>query len=95
MAGVLYLFVITVLLLFALAVSIPVLVNIVREGLERRREWKSGERERYTEDEEFGPEPPITETDENGTSPDGQVCRHCATVNDATYSFCKECSEPL
>lgn len=45
------LFVVVVLLaLFALAVSIPVLVQIVRDGIERQRLRRSGEVERETDE---------------------------------------------
>lgn len=44
-------FVAVVLLsLFALAVGIRVFVQIIRDGIERQRKWKSGEMKRRTED---------------------------------------------
>ncbi|WP_302082642.1 DUF7577 domain-containing protein [Salinibaculum rarum] len=93
MVGTLYLLSVAVLLLVALALTLPVIRDIVLEGLERRRKWNNDEIERYTEDEEFDAGPPAVEADE--TDPDRQACQHCGAVNDADYAFCAECSEPL
>lgn len=94
MAGALYLFVITVLLLIALALAIPVLVNIVRDGLERRRKWKSGEMERYTEDKEYDAGPPA-ELDEAEGPSGTRICPNCDAENGAEFSYCQECAQRL
>lgn len=92
--GQLYAAVILVLLLFALGVSIPVLVRIFREGLERRRKWKNGEIERYTEDEEYdrGPAAPLEEDAAGRTR---LTCRHCGAKNDPAFRYCGRCAAPL
>lgn len=95
MVGTLYLLVITILLLAALAVTLPVIRDIILEGIERRREWKDDEIERDTDDEVFDADPSTTGADKNETDSDRQTCRHCGTVNDAGYTFCEECAEPL
>ncbi|WP_340100098.1 DUF7577 domain-containing protein [Salinibaculum salinum] len=95
MVGTLYLLAVTILLLVALAVTLPVIRDIVLEGIERRREWKDDEIERDTDGEVFDAGPPTAGADEVQTDPDRQTCRHCGTVNDAGYTFCEECAEPL
>ena len=86
MEGQLYLLAVTVMLLFALALAIPVLRDIVMEGLERHYDRK-------TSDIESG-------TDRSGGSSDthdsdGKRCPHCGTVNDGEYNFCQECAAQL
>jgi len=95
MVGTLYLLAVTILLLIALAVTLPVIRDIVLEGIERRREWKDDQIERNTDSEVFDADSPDTRADEDETDPDHQTCRHCGTVNDAGYTFCEECAEPL
>jgi len=95
MVGTLYLLAVTILLLVALAVTLPVIRDIILEGIERRREWKDDEIERDTDGEVFDAGPSATRVDGDETDPDHQTCRHCGTVNDAGYTFCEECAEPL
>jgi hypothetical protein len=92
--GEIYAAVITILLLVALAVAIPVLKQIVVDGIERRRKWQSGEMERYTEDEEYNSGPPAALDDES--APQTRLnCRHCGAENDPAFTYCSECVEPL
>jgi hypothetical protein len=83
--GQLYVLVVTVMALVALAAAIPVLVGIAREGRERLRMG--------------GPEPPTSEGEDgenigqNGT--DGVHCPHCGTENEAGYDYCEACSRAL
>jgi hypothetical protein len=82
------------LLLVALAVAIPVLKQIVIDGIDRRRKWNSGEIEQYTEDEEYEREPSAIPDDESGEP--GQIpCQNCGAENDAEFTHCRECAEPL
>ena len=92
--GQLYAAVAVVLLLVALAVAIPVLKQIVVDGIERRRKWKTGEMERYTEDEEYD-RGPASALDGDAEDPTTLTCRHCGTENDAGFSHCRECANPL
>ncbi|MFC6756570.1 MULTISPECIES: DUF7577 domain-containing protein [Haloarcula] len=78
-AGDLYLLAVTVMALVALAVAIPVLLDIVREGRERLRQGR--------------PEPPVEAEEPDDI--DGVQCRHCGTVNDDGYAYCEECSRQL
>ena len=86
MVGELYVLVITILLLFALAITLPVIRDIVFEGLERRRQWDSEKTD-------------TTATDTTTALPDAETttrdCPHCGATNDADYEFCQQCSEPL
>lgn len=93
MTGSLYFLGVTILLLIALAVTLPVIRDIVLEGIERRRKWKEDEIERYTEDEEFDAGPSAEQTDDDTTG--RQRCSHCGEINDAGYAFCQQCAEPL
>jgi hypothetical protein len=86
--------VLTVLLLVALAAAVPVLSGIVRDGRERRRKWKSGEMERYSEDEEYDAGPPAV-LDADGTAAETKHCRHCGAENDAGFTYCRVCTRPL
>lgn len=90
--GQLYVAVITVLFLAAIGVSIPVLKRIYRDGLERHRERRAGERERYTEDEEYGPD--AGDTLEEDT-PSYSTCRQCGAENDPEFTYCRRCATPL
>lgn len=78
-AGELYVLTATVMALVALAVAIPVLRDIAREGRERLR---------------TGPDPP-SEDRNTGEAVDGVRCRHCGTVNDDGYVYCEECAQQL
>jgi hypothetical protein len=86
MVGQLYLLAVTILLVLALAITLPVLRNIVREGLERHRDRKTAD----VESETAG-------SDELGDDSDGvgKHCPHCGTVNDGEYRFCQRCAEQL
>ncbi|MFC7131731.1 MULTISPECIES: DUF7577 domain-containing protein [Salinibaculum] len=88
--GEVYAAVITVLLLVALAVAIPVLKRIVVDGIERRRKWKTGEMERYTEDPEFDRGPPAALDGDAETGP-GVTCTQCGTANEAGFTYCENC----
>ncbi|OLZ41999.1 hypothetical protein A6E15_13875 [Natrinema saccharevitans] len=92
--GQLYAVAIGVLLLVALGVCVPVLVRIVRDGLERHHKRRAGELKRYTDDEEFDRGPSASlETDPAGRT--HVTCRHCGTVNDAGFTYCRRCTTPL
>lgn len=92
--GQLFAVIIGVLLLVALGVSVPVLVQIARDGLERHRERRAGELERYTEDEEFDRDPGASlETDVKGQP--RVTCRRCGTENDPQFTYCRRCTTPL
>jgi len=92
----LYLLVITVLLLAALMICIPVLVDIVREGLDRREEWQTGEREMYTPDPEFEAGPPAVLDEERANLPPGKVaCPYCGATNESGFAFCGHCASPI
>jgi len=86
MDGQLYLLAVTILLLFALAITLPVIRDIVREGLDRHHERKTDS----LEAEPTGPDGSGDELDA-----DRRRCPHCGTVNDSEYSFCQGCSERL
>ncbi|ELZ11201.1 zinc ribbon domain-containing protein [Natrinema thermotolerans] len=92
--GQLYAVIIGVLLLVALGVSVPVLVGIARDGLERHRKRRAGKLERDTDDEEFDRRPPgAFEAD---TADRTRVtCRRCGTENDAEFTYCRRCTTPL
>lgn len=92
MTGTLYLFGVTVALLLALAVTLPVIRNIVLEGLERRREWKDDEIERDPTDKGATTD---AHSSEEGTDGSESQCQHCGAVNESKYRFCEECAEPL
>ena len=86
----LYLLFVTVLLLFALALTLPVLRDIVREGLERHQQRKTEKIESDADTGQVGPS--------DADSSDDSVCQrcpHCGAVNKREYSFCQECAEPL
>lgn len=90
--GQLYAAVVGLLLLVALGVSVPVLKQIVLDGLERQRKRRAGELERYTEDEEYhrSPGPPDDAAErESGT------CRQCGAENDPDFMYCRRCAAPL
>lgn len=93
--GQLYVGVITVLLLVALGVSIPVLTRIVRDGLERRRERQAGERERDTADEEYDRITTAAELDEDAEGSTRLRCRQCGAENDPTFTYCRRCATSL
>jgi hypothetical protein len=81
-AGQLYLLVVTVLLLAALAAAVPVLAGIVREGRQRLRRGQ--------------PHPPESDADDShGTPTDERSCPHCGTDNEPGFSYCRHCLEPL
>ena len=67
-AGPLYLAVAGALLLVALGLGLRVLRDIVREGRDRQRRRRSGEVEKYTEDEEYGRGPPTASDDDREAS---------------------------
>lgn len=87
MATRLYLLAITVLLLVALALAVPVLVGIAREGLERSRQ--SGK----TYPDEDGDIAPSTTSADDRT--DTLVCSHCGAENSAEFSYCQDCAKQL
>lgn len=96
MFGQLYLLVITVLLLAALAAAVPVLRDIVRDGRERQRKWQSGEMERYAEDEDFDAKSPAPLDDESESAVRGTVdCPRCGEENSTEFTYCYHCTERL
>ncbi|WP_226011759.1 DUF7577 domain-containing protein [Halomicrobium salinisoli] len=83
-------------LLVGLAVSIPVLLGILTDGIDRQRERRTGEVERYTEDPEYDRGPPAALDGEGAEAGDGRLrCRHCGAVNDGGFRYCRRCVEPL
>lgn len=89
----LYVATVIVLLLFALAVGLPVLKRVFVEGLERRRKLQSGEIERYTDDED-DPDPSTT-LEAESTERSRLACRHCGVANEPGFRYCRACGEPL
>jgi hypothetical protein len=87
MAGQLYLLFVTVLLLFALAITLPVIRDIVREGLQRRREWDT----ERNDDQNANPAGQREVDDSTET----RRCPQCGAENRAAFKFCEECAEPL
>lgn len=71
--------------------TVPVFMGIVREARERRRQWRSGEMERYATDEAYDTEMPTVEE----LPPGSTVCRHCGTINDAGFRYCENCLEEM
>ena len=90
----LYVWIVTILLLVAFGVSLPVLKRIFLDGLERHRKWQAGEIDRYTEDEEYDRvAPPAVDENADGTS--RSTCRQCGAENDPTFTYCRRCATPL
>jgi len=88
--GQLYAAVVMGLLLAALGVSIPVLIGIFRDGLERHTQ-RVAERDR-------DPEARVAEdtaADADTAARTGTPCRQCGVENDPTYTYCRCCIEPL
>lgn len=81
--GGLYVLFITLLLLVALGLAVPVLRGIVIEGIERQR---SGEG-RHT--------PDATETPPADSDRPRAVCSNCETRNDDDFVYCRECGTRL
>lgn len=86
MVGQLYLLAVTVLLLFALAITLPVIRDIVTEALDRRHDQKTKALES---------EPSHSEETNDERSVGGERCPECGAVNDGEFTFCQECSERL
>lgn len=74
----------TVLCLFALAAGARVLGDIVREGRERRRKWRTGEMKRYGGEE-----------NDADSAPGGATCRHCGAENAPGFTYCRDCAKRL
>ncbi|WP_128226271.1 DUF7577 domain-containing protein [Halobacteriaceae archaeon SHR40] len=94
MTGELYFLLVTVLLLAGLAVTIPVLVDIFREGRERRQQLQSGELEHYPEsnEKEDGLQATLEdENDRNGT----RNCSNCGAENSTDFIYCQDCAQRL
>jgi len=92
----LYLLVITVLLLAALMICIPVIVNIVREGLDRREQWRADEIELYSPDPKFEAGPPAVLDEETPDLPPGMVaCPYCGATNESGFAYCGRCVSPI
>ena len=87
--GTVYLAVTGALLLVALGAGLHVLRGIVREGLDLRRRRRTGEVEKYTEDEEYGPGPPDDSDDPTAT------CPRCGAANEQGFDYCRRCAAPL
>jgi len=92
MVGELYLLFVTILLLFALAITLPVIRDIVSEGLDRRREHKTGKME--SEDDTDTGRAEQSRENQTGESV-SRTCPHCGAVNEGEYAFCQECAEAL
>lgn len=82
-SGGLYLAFITLLLLIALGVAIPVLRDIVIEGIERQRGDATDE--------------PEAAADPSSDPHDGPrvICSNCETPNDPDFTYCRECGTRL
>lgn len=76
----LYTAVTALLLLIALGVAIPVLKDIVIDGIERNREGDATVKSTATEESSPG--------DRDGSS---AVCQNCETPNDPDFFYCREC----
>ena len=90
------------LLLVALALGFRVLRGIVREGRDRQQRRRAGETEKYTEDEEYGPEAPADSGGDLGerSARDAQsdstaTCPQCGAANEPGFEFCRRCAAPL
>jgi len=90
MDGRLYLLFVTALLLFALALTLPVIRDIVLEGLGRhqQRNIERAESDGETERRHDG-------RAADGTDAAGRRCPHCGARNDRERTVCQECSEQL
>lgn len=87
---------VTVLLLVALGVSLPVLAGIVRDGLKRHRKRRRGEMDRYTDDQESDRLPGDPPADAHAVDDRrGAACRQCGTTNDPAFTYCRRCLTPL
>ncbi|WP_246998043.1 DUF7577 domain-containing protein [Halosolutus gelatinilyticus] len=92
--GQVYVAIVVLLLFVALGVGIRVLKRIALDGLERRRKWRAEEIERYTEDEEYD----RISSETLAKNSDGRtrlLCRRCGAENDPSFSYCRQCVEPL
>lgn len=94
MVGELYFLFITVLLLAGLAVTIPVLVAIFRDGRERRQQMQSGELEHYPESNEKEDGLQTTPEDEN-TRNGTRNCSNCGAENSTDFIYCQDCTQRL
>lgn len=96
MIGALYGLALAAAFLVALAVSVPVLVGIVRDARERRRKRRADELDRYTEDEEYGPGPSAGDDAAIDPLAVGRAfCRSCETENEAEFAYCRRCGARL
>ncbi|OAQ51407.1 hypothetical protein HTG_17090 [Natrinema mahii] len=92
--GQLYAVAVGILLLAALGASVPVLVEIARDGLERHRERRTGELGGDADDEASDRTPPDSlEADTAGRT--RVTCRRCGAANDAEFTYCRRCTTPL
>ncbi len=88
--GQIYAAVVIGLLLAAIGVSVPVLIGIFRDGLERHKQ-RVARRDRDPEArvaEEAAANADVTERT-------GVPCRQCGVENDPTFTYCRCCVEPL
>jgi len=94
--GQVYLVVAAALLLVGLAVSVPVLLGILTDGVERHRDRRGGEVERYTEDTEYDRGPPAALDGDAEVRRERRLrCRNCGAANDRGFRYCRRCAEPL
>ncbi len=88
MASALYFVVITALLLFALALTIPVVIDILREGIQHQGAWRF----RDQSDEQ-------TRSDNSATAvtdmDEAWTCSNCGATNDPEFTYCQRCAERL
>lgn len=92
--GEIYVTAVVILLLAALGASIPVLVGIFRDGLERHRERQSGERRPDIEDETPDRDSAARRR-QTATGSTRLACRHCGAANDPEFEYCWRCTERL
>jgi hypothetical protein len=102
-----YLAFVTVLLLAALAVCIPVLIKIARQGRERRQQWKAGELQPDTgdansESADAGSTVDVHASDtedaahtEQASGDDIRRCSNCGAENGREYRYCQSCAQRL
>lgn len=89
MASALYLLGVTVLLLVALGLTIPVLIDIFREGLQRQGALDKTDTERDAVDPATQSHPADDASTETG------VCSNCGVQNDPKFTYCQQCAKRL
>ena len=94
MTGELYFLLVTVLLLAGLVVTIPVLVDIFREGRQRRQQMQSDESEHYPEDNS-GIDGSQSTLDDEKDLEGTRNCSNCGAENSTDFIYCQDCMQRL